>query len=1008
MHELSGWSKVQGLGLAFGLLLAGCQVLFGDFEFKPAKSGAAVGGGGGQNTTSGGSSNLPTECNSNGTYRCNGAALEMCENAQWVSQRICDSAAQCDQDHVRCRPCAPNSLRCSAFRLERCMASGEGWELVEECKTAARCDAANGKCATCGVDEAYCSGALLNVCNADRTDWDPTRCLNANLCSTTSRSCRPCLTGEYQCNQATLQRCNEAQQWVSADECASNALCEASRTTKAVLEAKGQTWSGKCDAPLCTSGAFRCNPDNAAQLQTCPPSRDTWEAVATCYTAALCDASAGKCKDGCQPGTYQCSGAQLLHCVADGTKFEQIQVCPSAAQCSAAKQTCMPCVAGDYQCNGAKLQRCSASQAWENIAACVTQELCISSAQKRTGVCDPPGCTPAGAQQCGGTTKAVLQVCPTSQLAWSDKQTCATPGLCDKGLAACIPPVCDVAGQSRCTGQNHEKCDANRKNWVIDETCTASQICDVTKGCLGQCPTPAQRCSGKQIEICSVNKDTQAPEWLPGKACPSAALCSVDGTGTAVCGTVTCTTAGQYSCSGQALRVCSDGLDKWNPVTTCTADQRCDAAGKQCDNCVAGNFACSGATLQLCSDDGQTLNDHFMTGCLTCTISDDSKTGYCKVCNSGDSACHDANGIRTCSSSGTITSTTGGTITADKAWNAATVCSAGFGCHDVVGSYTDFCAACPTANEVQCASPSATHVCAADQSGWVSNFSCTYGCVADPSGDDYCASACTPSEVACVGTTGLHTCSSTGNGWGATISECAGPSSLMACSGGVFTGTEACPAATPNCLDGKCVACLGSTTGCADGNTSQTCSANSWVTQSCTETTPYCASGACVACTSASLPTCPATDTRRYCSSNSWTTETCSGATPHCQGGACVACTGTSAPTCDSSATAVRVCQDNVWVAQACSSPTPVCVNGACVQCVNSDWICDSSASNLRRRCVGNVSETDTCASTTPYCSSGSCVACLPDNTGCETNQLCTSGVCVDQPVGAAGASGSG
>lgn len=1075
--------RVTGILLALGGMLTGCQLLFGDITFEPSPSSS--GGNGPTAGTAGAAGMLASDCEVEGAYRCNDATLEQCEANQWSPQQSCGTAAQCDADHARCRPCEPGAIRCLAYRLEECHASGESWFLRDECASEDYCDAANARCTRCAADQAFCSGPRLNVCDETRMGWDVTLCEDANHCSTTSRSCRPCVAGEYQCSQKVLQRCNSAQEWVTADECGSDELCQATLDAKSAAEALEQPWGGNCEEPRCSErGAFRCDPNNKAQLQTCPPSLMEWEDVGEpCLTAALCDPAAGTCKDGCVPGSYKCDGARLMRCEVDGMKYVDDQLCASVTQCSASKRSCLPCVAGELQCNGARLQRCTPNQTWATLAACVTDELCLQSVKNGLSTCTPPGCTPPDSQQCGGPSNTVLQTCPASQLGWVDKEDCLTPGLCDKGLDKCIPPVCGYPGEFRCTGQKREKCDNDRKYWNVESTCESSQICDVEQGCLGQCPTVATRCNKNQVEICTtVDSPTQTPTWILRKTCATEDLC-VFRDGNWTCVEPACfpkrpdDPEGRFDCTDQTVRLCNAGQTGWEVIAKCTASQICDKKAGECDNCAANTYACNGSTLSRCSEDGQEWNE-IRSDCVGgCDTSADELTGNCYVCNSSNQRCSGTNQVQTCA--------------ADKtSWDAATNCANAYECHRV-DSYNDYCFTCSEAGEVACVqtgSPGSTHICSEDRKSWGVASICTqgFGCVPVNGNDDYCANECEPKTVKCVDSTSLYTCSETGVG--ATVSECADASSLKACVSGAFSGKVACPTATPHCVAGKCVACLGTSTDCANSTTRETCDAGNWVKTACdASATPYCVgTGTCVECTSASAATCPTATTRKYCSNNSFATQTCSGNTPYCSGGSCVACTSTSAPTCISDTTrqycsgsswatqectgttsacysgacsqcnantpatcasdterqycvngslatetcstgacaggkcvgcnanspvtcasgsALQICVNNSWEPQACPPSTPVCVGDHCVECANSDWICDSSASNLRRRCVANVAETATCTAPTPYCSSGSCVACLPDNSGCTTNQLCESGVCVDQTVSAAGAS---
>ena len=1002
------WDMFRGSLFLFAcLLISACQVLFGEYKSGQPDAGVANGlresgnsaisggtgvigdngasggilgnAGGGASAASTDDSGTPT-CDSDGTYRCTEAALEVCQNHQWQPQVAC-AKDLCDAERGRCMLCSPGAERCMAWSLEACSSTGDSWTVAAECDTAAYCDSVSKTCLACLPGESFCSGTRLYVCKHDQSGWAVTDCQDANLCNARVGSCRPCITGEYQCNAESLQVCDDNQAWTQADLCASSELCQASLSARAN---DPTAWSQKCNLPECNAGDYRCNPNNMAELQGCPPSRLDWNLVDTCLTSALCNAVAKQCDKGCVPGTYQCNGARLELCRQDGTGFDLISTCQDANHCNIQQRDCVPCVAGESQCSGATLQTCGTDLAWKNQQACASTALCDAP----NGQCTPQGCQKAGAFSCDA---ANLRICPPDLVAWAPQAVCVTPVLCDAANGRCIQPQCPTPGEYRCQGNTREQCDSATRTWMTVNTCATGQICDLTSaaGCLGTCPAVTTRCNTTSaqadVEKCAIVNNL--PQWQYVESCATSALCILAGSG-ASCQTPACA-VNQYQCTGSTLQHCNAGRTGWDATKTCAPSQICDATGAQCDNCLANSYACSSKNLTQCSSDGQ--SSATLENCGTaahCYTSADKITGYCYRCDTGNSQCVGTDQIQVCA-------------TDRRSWNLATSCANG--CQNNPGD-ADYCAACAVAGEIQCvqsASPGSTRTCPANRSDWRATAACAqgYGCV-DNGTSDYCASACTPNASACVGNTGLHTCAADGKGWGATVSQCADTGNLKACVSGAFSGTSACALSTPYCVAGQCVACTGTTTECLDAATTRHCNAGSWVSAACAGSTPVCSAGTCVACTSASSPTCIGSNTRQYCSGTSWTTGACTGSTPFCQGGSCVACTSTSTPSCVNTNT-VQSCSGNSWVNSTCSAPNPSCYEGACKPC-NADTPANCQDNTTRRFCTAGAFATASCnVAGSTACLNGACVGCNSSSvpkcaTTTSLSTCSTSGAWVD------------
>jgi hypothetical protein len=984
-------ARGHALVLLFGVMLCACQAIFGEYKAGHRSPGAttSLGGSGARagssamagstvlagNAGSAGDTadaSVPA-CDSDGTYHCTDAGLEVCQDQNWVPWLACEKDL-CDAERGRCMSCAPGSYRCASWNLEVCASTGDGWTIAASCDTADYCDSVSKTCLACLPGETFCSGTRLYVCKSDKSGWDVTDCQDANLCNARVGSCRPCVTGEYQCNGSSLQTCDTNQAWVQADLCESPELCQASLA----LHASSPTsWNGKCQPPACNPGDYRCNPSNLAELQGCPPSGLDWNLVDTCLTPALCNPVAKQCDPGCVPGTYRCTGARLELCRPDGTGFDVIKTCQDANHCNLQQQDCVACVPGQSQCSSVSLQTCGSNLAWTTVQACASSALCDAT----NAQCQTPGCPKAGAFSCDG---ANLRVCPTDLVAWTVQATCVTAALCDAANGRCTPPVCNAPGAYRCQGNTREQCDDATRTWKTVNNCATGQVCDLTaaSGCTGTCPAVATRCNstGSQTDVEKCVVVNNLPQWQYVQSCATAALCVVSDAG-ATCSTPACA-ASQYRCSGRNLQQCNAGRTGWTTVTTCTTSQTCDATGAQCDNCTANAYSCSAANLRRCSADGQTTSTIENCGTAAhCYASSDRLTGYCYRCDAGNAQCVGTDQIQTCA-------------TDRRGWNTATACPNG--CQDNTGS-SDYCAACSLAGEVQCVqvtSPGSTRTCPANRQAWGATATCSqgYGCV-DNGTADYCASLCSPNTTACVGTTGVHTCAPDGKGWDATVTQCADTSSLKTCVNGAFSGSTPCSTGTPYCVSGQCVACTGTTAECADATTARHCNTGSWVSTPCTGSTPVCAGGACVACTSASTPTCIGSSVRQYCSGNSWTTATCTGSTPYCQNGNCVACTASSTPTCVDTKT-VQSCAGTSWTQTTCTAPNPSCYNGACRPCNdNTPPNCPDSAT--RRYCSGGAFATASCSvAGSGACLNGACVGCDPTSAAPKCSSTSTLSTC--------------
>ncbi len=89
----------------------------------------------------------------------------------------------------------------------------------------------------------------------------------------------------------------------------------------------------------CESGQTRCN---GAELQRCRADGTAFETIQYCASAALCTLGGGSCANGCTPGEVLCSGLTLMRCNDDRTAYETVEQC--AAGCD--HNGCIPADGG--------------------------------------------------------------------------------------------------------------------------------------------------------------------------------------------------------------------------------------------------------------------------------------------------------------------------------------------------------------------------------------------------------------------------------------------------------------------------------------------------------------------------------------------------------------------------------------------------------------------------------------------------------------------------------------
>jgi len=107
---------------------------------------------------------------------------------------------------------------------------------------------------------------------------------------------------------------------------------------------------------FCTVGKYLCDGE---YLSRCPADGRSLELVASCTSAALCNAEKGRCEQAaCAPNSALCEGNVLKQCSADGTKFTDTPC--GSARCNQLSARCDECEPYSTKCDGRHtLRNCS-------------------------------------------------------------------------------------------------------------------------------------------------------------------------------------------------------------------------------------------------------------------------------------------------------------------------------------------------------------------------------------------------------------------------------------------------------------------------------------------------------------------------------------------------------------------------------------------------------------------------------------------------------------------------
>lgn len=192
------------------------------------------------------------------------------------------------------------------------------------------------------------------------------------------------------------------------------------------------------------------------------------------------------------------------------------------------------------------VQADSTSDVQEDVAFDVQEDVTFD-VQEDVAPDSPPDVPPAcstGEFRCVG---ADLEACDAGQTGWDLVSTCATPALCQSGLAsgACAPPTCDSL-ETDCDsdGVTLLTCNSDQDGWTSS---TCPHVC-VAGQCSGVCDPQDVQCAGDAVQTCQSDG-----QWDSGQPCASGSVCE-----SGACAPIPSCDGATVSCQGESC--CSTNL----------------------------------------------------------------------------------------------------------------------------------------------------------------------------------------------------------------------------------------------------------------------------------------------------------------------------------------------------------------------------------------------------------------------------------------------------------------
>ena len=314
-----------------------------------------------------------------GRKRCNGADIERCQASGLGYDLVSTCATGCVAGACNPQVCSPGARRCDGDASQACTPAGDGWSLVQECPS--HCNSTTGACTApvCTPFATVCSADNLSVrtCDSFGASWTAAPCGAQQICDQGRCLSALCSPGQTRCaaSGAAVEACNSlGDGWSTGLSCQFGC---------------GQGQSGAaCLAAACQPGGYRCA-GNA--LEACLPDQTGYAFVSFCATG--CDAAAGACSTPvCAPLARKCAAdaAHVEVCADDGSAFVTLQpACPQGCAGGACVTSSAGCTPGDLRCNGDDAQLCAGVTGSPGVTSWSTLETCLAGCS--SGACLPGG-----------------------------------------------------------------------------------------------------------------------------------------------------------------------------------------------------------------------------------------------------------------------------------------------------------------------------------------------------------------------------------------------------------------------------------------------------------------------------------------------------------------------------------------------------------------------------------------------------------------------------------------
>jgi len=396
-------------------------------------------------------------------HRCNPGASNESQTCNalgvWDDTLPCETGSFCVQG--LCKPCEPESKRCTETGPQSCSPDGE-WVPLGAC--GADLPACHlGDCLLCQPGDKRCTNSDLEVCSQDGSGWTVLEtCTGATpACIESTKSCGKCEEEQQQCNQDEVQVCNDTGAWEDLTDCSD-------------------------DTPECLAGScVECDPTTNQRQCVDSETAQSCASDGTWGTETNCTGDTPICREdlnfscGCEEDARRCVGNQPQVCTG-GAWVSQASCSGGTPHCLIDTGRCVACEPETEECRSGVAHTCSNDGSWTSLQACSGTNIncggcdlgehCEAPTDCSSGFCVSESCAECspGTDGCSGTTPRTC----TSQGSWDPQDPCPAPS---NGNATCSGGDCGftcVSGYDECD----DRCIPNGA-CCSDSDCPSSASC---------------------------------------------------------------------------------------------------------------------------------------------------------------------------------------------------------------------------------------------------------------------------------------------------------------------------------------------------------------------------------------------------------------------------------------------------------------------------------------------------------------------------------------------------